>query len=123
MKVRWTSTSVRFRITPSELESISAGTAVVAELAVPGGRWRATLDPSDDNAKFTFTGGDLVVRLTSAEIEQLNEPDREGVYLDDDGIQLIVEKDFPCAHPRDGQDPDQPGETFTAPADFEARKA
>ena len=128
MKVRWTNDSIRFRITPSELDALLRNEMVTEALHLPGGAvWEVQLRSavggpsrltSDANAAVILLGPDDRVRLAAE--------DSEGVYFGEDsgghGIRFYVEKDFPCAHPRAIEAQEPVTETFAPPADFVHRK-
>jgi hypothetical protein len=134
MKVRWTTGSVRFRITPGELAALQRGEAVTIALPLGGGAsgWRATLLPEagGDGAVSRLCGegdGALVMRLAAADVARLAEPSAEGIYFraplgeDSEGLRFFVEKDFPCVHPRPPETQEADAETFTPPPGFARR--
>lgn len=123
MKVRWTQGSLRLRITPSELAAMGRGEGVGEQLKVPGGAcWRVRLQPGEAT-QITSHDGDVVLLLSPSDRERLAVPETEGVYFQTaDGLRYLVEKDFPCAHPRAAEALEPPAETFIAPDDFERRK-
>lgn len=102
MKVRWTEESVRFRITPTELDTLLSGDAVQQTLAVSGGEWCAELSADDGDVPcLAWRGPVLSVTLTCGELVALADAKAEGVYLrlGEPRCRVLVEKDFPCAHP------------------------
>jgi hypothetical protein len=100
MKVRWTSDSLRLRITPGELAALERGEPVSERLAFPGGGgWDVRLDPAAERAGVAWAEGVARVGLTAADVRRLAAPDAEGVYPHTSELRLLVEKDFPCAHP------------------------
>ncbi|MDQ3815599.1 MAG: hypothetical protein M3347_16915 [Armatimonadota bacterium] len=126
MKVRWTQTSVRLRITPSELEALQRGASVSEKLAfdIPG-RWLAAICPGGSKTTLTFESGQLHVWLADADCQRLAAPENEGVYFElggDPPFRYYIEKDFPCIHPRaaDAQEPSS--ETFAPLPGFTERK-
>jgi len=123
MKVRWTTGSVRFRITPTELRDLTIGRPVSTTLAVLGGAWTATLSPSADRTGIALSGGDLTLSLTDVDVRALSEPEREGVYftVDEPWLKYFVEKDFPCVHPKPEEAKDLSTETFAPPSGFAER--
>jgi len=126
MKVRWTTNSLRFRITPTELALLEDGSPIHATLALPGGEWQAWAVPHSSNASLSMEGGTLRMTLTSDDIARLSVPTNEGVYFATDAVpavRYLVEKDFPCVHPHAGEAGETPTETFAAPVGFEERKA
>jgi hypothetical protein len=127
MKIRWTQNSVRFRISPSELDALRRGETVTEWLPFPAGAgWTAVIAPGPSVTELQGRGGEVTLRLSFSDLERLAQPDSEGVYFSQEGaaaIQYYVEKDFPCVHPRvtEAQEPET--ETFPPPEDFADRKA
>ncbi len=126
MKVRWTQSSVRLRITPTELDSIETGIPVGEELRLPGGGcWTAQILRSGGKTSLTSDGLALTLALSEADAARLSAPDAEGVYFQQDGempLRYLIEKDFPCVLPRASHAEEPPTETFAPPSDFEERK-
>lgn len=126
MKIRWTRNSVRFRITPSELAAIARGESVSEELTLPNSSgWRATIEPATGATALSFDAGALRVSLARSDRELLAEPEREGVYFQQESepaLRYYIEKDFPCAHPRAADALEPATETFAPPPGFEERK-
>jgi len=129
MKVRWTTDSIRVRITPSELSTIRQGSGeFIADSLIVNGLsfWsvtvlshtgRTTLDFERDNAT-------VLILLSPQDTDELCRPDTEGVYLQDAAtdIRYYIEKDFPCAHPRAIEALEPATDTFEPPAGFLERK-
>lgn len=119
MKIRWTTNSVRFRITPTELARLECGEAVEAALALPGGGgWAATICPKAERTTIGMAGGQLRLHLSTADGVRLGSPSEEGVYFHtgtDPRLCYFVEKDFPCAHPRALDALEVSTETFERP--------
>lgn len=127
MKVRWTSDSIRFRITPGELEQLRAGQRIGITLRVPGSAWEAAIIPADTDTSTTLCGAEpsgFTVYLASPDRDRLCEPTIEGVYfrtLDEEAsIRYFIEKDFPCVHPRPAE-AEEETETFAPPPGFAER--
>ncbi len=108
MKVRWTEESVRFRITPTELETLRRGAAARSRLPIPGG-WAAGIYPDQSATCLIAASEELRVLLTRADLTRLCQTESEGVYFQqtESGLRYYIEKDFPCEHPR----PAEAGET------------
>ncbi len=122
MKVRWTSNSLRLRITPAELEQLLGGQDLRASLTLTGG-WEVVVQ-TGIVPNITISGPSVRVEIPSEEITHLSLPDSEGVYFatsDDPPLHYFIEKDFPCVHPRPPQLLEPITETFQAPADFNIR--
>ena len=123
MKVRWTESSLRLRITPSELDAIVRGERVGEALRVHGGVcWQVAVLAGEPTA-LTSEEGTMLMILSAADRALLAAPDAEGVYFQSpDGLRYLVEKDFPCIHPRTSKTQEPVTETFQPPPDFERRK-
>lgn len=119
MKVRWTNSSVRFRITPAELDAITAETEVVSNLTIPGGGgWQAAITCGSERSQIAFRNGRVEMALSHDHRILLAAPQTEGVYCtapDDVTFRYYIEKDFPCAHPRAAEAWEEPTNTFPAP--------
>ena len=116
---------MRLRITPSEMEELSRGAAIHEVFSLAGqGSWSATVKPGAQITSLTLERGDLQINLGDADLQQLLEPQREGVYfqVQNQPLRYYIEKDFPCAHPRAGEALEPETETFAAPLGFEERK-
>lgn len=127
MKIRWTKSSVRFRITPSELAALEQGQSIGEALCLPdNASWRVAIVPGATSAtSLWFEAGELRISLSEADLGRLAEPEREGVYFQqgtEAALRYFIEKDFPCAHPRAAGALEPPAETFAAPPGFEERK-
>lgn len=125
MKVRWTESSLRLRITPTELAALTRGEIVRARLAFPGGAWGVALVPQADATDLRWADGEAQLLLSAEDGERLSQPDAEGIYFELDEpepIRFFVEKDFPCAHPSAAEAREPVTEAFAPPPDFEARK-
>lgn len=126
MKIRWTTNSIRFRITPTELALLEEGMPLHAKLTLPGGEWQAWAIPHSPKTSLGMDGAALRITLTRDDVGRLSMPDAEGIYFvtgEDNAVRYLVEKDFPCIHPHAGEAGETPTETFAAPPDFEERKA
>ena len=127
MKIRWTRDHLRLRITPSELEMILEGKAVIECFQLSGGPgWETAIVPVEHETELVWVEGALHLCLSSEDCQRLAVPETEGVYFDragDPPLRYFVEKDFPCAHPRAADAMEKPSETFNPPPGFEARKA
>jgi len=124
MKVRWTSDSLRLRITPAELAALERGEVVTEGVAFSGGGgWSVLLDPSAREPGVAWTEGRVRVAVAPADVRRLAEPDVEGVYRHDPALRLLVEKDFPCAHPHAPEAAEPETERFPPSSGFLRRKA
>jgi hypothetical protein len=129
MKIRWTKSSVRFRITPSEFAALQSRQSISETLFLPGGgAWQVVIGPGQSSTALTFEDGALHLNLGEDDRQRLAEPEREGVYFQMEAapncaeMRYFLEKDFPCAHPRASDALEPHSETFTPPLGFEERK-
>lgn len=122
MKIRWTDESVRLRITPTELTELSEGRSLEATLRVPGGTWHVRVVVTGDVLSIHAQDDVVVVELPADDVTLLTDPAREGVYAHTPELRLLVEKDFPCAHPHAAEAAEPPTERFAPTPEFVARK-
>lgn len=122
MKVRWTNESLRLRITPSELSALERGETVVERVALPGGGWAARLVPGAASLDVRWSSDAIVIGIPDADVTALMEPEREGVYAHDGQVRLLIEKDYPCAHPHSREAEEPKTERFDPPHEFLARR-
>ena len=98
MKIRFTNSSLRVRITPNELEQIKNRAPLELAFGIPNG-WKFVLEAAEQT-KLETRDGIVAFGLSNADALLLAETTREGVYFEADDIRFFVEKDFPCEHPR-----------------------
>jgi hypothetical protein len=123
MKVRWTRESLRLRITPRELAALERGESVHEALTLPGGhRWAVALDPTAPRSGLAWADDVARVGLGPEDLRTLSAPDAEGVYPHLPELRLMVEKDFPCAHPHAPEAMEPESERFAPSPAFLARK-
>ena len=123
MKVRWTSDSLRLRITPSELAMLTHSEPVTVQLTLPdGGGWLIRLAPGGQRLEATHNSRGVIVRMPPDDLQRLQASDTEGIYAHRPGSRLMVEKDFPCAHPHTAEAKEPETERFAPTAAFLARK-
>lgn len=113
MKVRWTETSLRLRITPSELELLREHQVVMVVMQI--GAWELFLEAGPWESQLLTRGSQVHVHLSSADLAALLEPTCEGVYLTRGDFKYYVEKDFPCEHPRPAKIALEVAQTFPRP--------
>ena len=125
MKIRWTTDSIRLRITPSELEALLQNEIVRQCVKLGTGAWTARIVPGCARTDYTLVDGALQVNLSAHDRSKLADSDAEGVYFDPSAerpVRLYIEKDFPCEHPRAAEAQEPETETFVPPGntpDFE----
>ena len=113
MKLRLLDDSIRLRLSQSEVVAADEQQSVEASTHFPDGsafRFALEADRNAATASAAFAGERLVVRLPAAEISAWARDDQAvslkgEIALPDGGtLSLLVEKDFRCLTPRDGED-------------------
>jgi hypothetical protein len=112
MKLRIRDNSIRLRLTRREVETLREDGLVSCRTAFPGGRdfqYLLESNPASVNPAAFFSDCIMTVRLPETTVlawattEQVS---IRGEQLLDDGekIDILVEKDFTCLAPREGED-------------------
>lgn len=112
MKLRIRDNSIRLRLTRTEVDTLSSAGRVCARVSFPGG---AGLDYTIESSTVTarpaalFSEGTLAVLLPDAEVKQWASTEQVSIaaeeLLDDgDHLNILVEKDYACLAPREGED-------------------
>jgi hypothetical protein len=113
MKLRIRSNSIRFRLTQSEVAQF--GESGYIEEAIdfggsPSSRLIYALTATtEDNVASEFEDGKITVSIPSIQVRQWVDSDQVGIETDrnigdGDKLRILIEKDFACAAPRDGED-------------------
>jgi len=113
--------SLRLRITPAECEQLLAGVRVSEQARFPGG-WCVTVRSGPGFSLGSDQAGTVELVVDAESIATLARPEIEGIYPEINGVRVVVEKDFPCVHPRPSEAAETT-ETFPAPPGFAERKA
>ena len=112
MKLRIRDNSVRIRLTRSEVDALRLQGVVAAATGFPGGRefqYRVESSPAIVNPAAFFSDNTISVRLPESAVlawattEQVSMPG-EQVLDDGEKLTILVEKDFACLAPREGED-------------------
>lgn len=112
MKLRIRDNSVRLRLTRGEVDTLQAEGLVSARTGFPGGRsfsYVVESSPASVTPAAFFSDNIVTVRIPETAVlawatsEQVS---INGEQLLDDGetLQILVEKDFACLAPREGED-------------------
>ena len=112
MKLRIRDNSLRLRLTQTEVGALRGSGRVSAATAFPGGaKLEYALECDDDIAELTATMGDgiITVHVPGDLAREWADSDRVSLCGDSsagDGtsLSLLVEKDFACLAPREGED-------------------
>ena len=109
MKIRILDDSIRLRLDRDEVERIGSGERVDCRTRFPNATSLAYgLEVSGERTSATFTGQGIVVNVPAAAALDWasNESDvsiRGEVLLDEGVLRILVEKDFECLEPREGE--------------------
>jgi len=112
MKLRIRGNSVRLRVTQAELGAIGAGATVSETTDFGGGHvltCRLTVDPDADAVGASFEDGVVTVRLPAARAAEWAGSEMVSLTgdqpaADGERLAILVEKDFHCLTPREGED-------------------
>jgi len=112
MKLRIRDNSIRLRLSRSEVALLGTEGLVGAKIQFAGGaRFVYCLEssPACVDVAARFTGDELSVRLPESRVQQWVHSDDISIEatqgLDDGGqLKILVEKDFTCLAPREGED-------------------
>ncbi|MCK5325735.1 MAG: hypothetical protein KAJ57_06995 [Woeseiaceae bacterium] len=112
MKLRIRDNSVRLRLMRGEVETLQKQGVVAARTGFPGGRefrYEIESSPASVTPAAFFSDNVLTVRLPEATVlawattEQIT-IEGEQVLVDGDKLSILVEKDYACLTPREGED-------------------
>ncbi|MEX2494439.1 MAG: hypothetical protein WD448_00040 [Woeseia sp.] len=112
MKLRIQGNSVRFRLTRSEVDQLHREGSVSDATVFPGG---STLEYSLETSSMTgqpraaFTADRVVVQIPAPVARKWAVTDEVSISAvqpleDEGGLSILVEKDFACLTPREGED-------------------
>ena len=112
MKLRIRDNSIRIRLTQTEVDQLSKQGLVSATTAFPGGgRFGYALEssPASVTAEAFFAASTITVRVPESDVlawSSSSQVSMSGSLQLDDGqtLELLVEKDFACLAPREGED-------------------
>ena len=110
MKLRTLTNSIRLRLSQSEVTTIAESGAVSDRVNFPGGNtFVYTLSASNNGLDVALSDGNLSVSVPKSQLDHwtnsLEVGIREEIALADDKVlKILIEKDFACLKPRDGED-------------------
>ena len=109
MKIRILDDSIRLRLDRGEVDQIASGAAVAGETRFPSGAsFGYALRAGGQAAHAEFGPQGIVVTLPTERLSNWAGVDedvsiREELALADGGLKILVEKDFECLEPREGE--------------------
>jgi hypothetical protein len=111
LKLRIQDNSIRLRLTRSEVDALDADGSVTASVSFPDG---ARLEYAVETSSLTgqpraqFSADRLVVQVPQAIARQWAVTEEVSISgaqpLEDGELSLLIEKDFACLTPREGED-------------------
>jgi hypothetical protein len=112
MKLRIRDNSIRLRLTRAEVDAVGSAGIVKARVSLPGGNGLDYVLESSTLTKSPsarLSNGALTVTLPESAVRQWATSERVSIEADetlDDGdtLKILVEKDFACLAPREGED-------------------
>ena len=112
MKIRIRDNSIRLRLTRGEVDAINSDGLVSSATGFPGGReFRYALEssPASVTPAAFYSQNEIRIRLPETIVLAWATTDQvsiQGEQLLDDGdtLKILVEKDFACLAPREGED-------------------
>lgn len=111
MKLRIQDNSIRYRLTRTEVDALSSEGSVSASVSFPNG---SRLEYSIETSSLTgqpradYSAERLVVQIPQATARQWAATEEVSIRgaqpLEDGELSILVEKDFACLTPREGED-------------------
>ncbi|MDH4048894.1 MAG: hypothetical protein OEW68_11905 [Gammaproteobacteria bacterium] len=112
MKLRILDNSLRLRLTRTEVEQAADNGIVKGVVNFTGGvtfRYSLESSPASVNTSASFSDGELSVRLPHSEVRSWADSEEVSIVAEqllENGqvLAILVEKDFACLAPREGED-------------------
>jgi len=112
MKIRIRENSLRIRITQSELKELLAGNKVVSSIQFPNEtQLTYGLSPvNNESTSIQYRENIISIQIGTLDMETMAEEQSVGVQsihnTGEQSLDLLIEKDFTCLHPRGVEDKD-----------------
>lgn len=116
MKLRFSHDSIRFRLRKPDVQALVGKGRTETSVRIGAGLFRYALElGSSADVTAEMAPGGLVVRLPKEQVLRWADSQEVGLYSHlSGGTRLLVEKDFACLEPREG---DTNEGTYARPAD------
>ena len=106
MKLRIKGNSIRLRLTQSEVSAVADGDVVVETTSLPQ-QFTYALETSGERIGAAFAAGRMTVSIPHAIALRWASSEEVSLRGSEGGVEILVEKDFACLVPREGEeDPD-----------------
>jgi len=99
MKIRILDNSIRLRFSQTELQQLQTIGAIKKEVQFAGGSqfiYSLNTKDSEQDLSADFANNEMRVFISSSKVNELVNTDLIGVENTNDGLNLLVEKDFKC---------------------------
>ena len=107
MKLRIRGSSIRLRLTKSEVDTLRDGGKVEETTPLHPSPLVYVIERAEaSRVSVSFQGGRLSVSVPAAVLRDFCETDRVGFEETHDGVRVLVEKDWQCLAPRDEDESD-----------------
>lgn len=112
MKIRIRENTLRIRITQTELKELSVGEALFSTTHFPGGSQMSygILPSQEETTQVVMADQRISIHLGVLDHQTMMDESTVGVQsihqTSDRPLELLIEKDFSCLHPRSGEDAD-----------------
>lgn len=112
MKLRIRDNSIRLRLTQTEVDTVSSAGAVRSRVSLPGGNgldYVLEISATTARPSARLSGSALTISLPEPDVKRWASTEQVSIAADealDDGevLKILVEKDFACLAPREGED-------------------
>ena len=106
MKLRIRGNSLRLRLTQGEVARLASAGVCRETMTLAAGQLNYEVRVSDaiDRAEAIFEATDIVVTLPAPAVKAWAESDDVSIAAEHGPLSILVEKDFSCLKPRDGDD-------------------
>jgi Family of unknown function (DUF7009) len=123
MKIRILDDHIRLRLARSEVQRIATGHSVHARTRFPGGEcFEYALEVGGNEMTARYRAGSMLIGIPLVTARHWATTDTEvsirgHLPLQDGDLAILIEKDFECVEPRDGEESDDRFPHPKAPAD------
>lgn len=106
MKLRINQNSVRLRLTPEEVDTLTSEGTIVSSCLLLNASLEYVLQTADQWSA-EISGSRIKISIPETEVRGWHENDKVGFeHHFENGLLLLIEKDFQCLHPRQHENED-----------------